>query len=703
MSRQNILSNSISYLKGVGPARADLLGRELAIFTYEDLLLHFPFRYVDRSRIYPIDAIDGDAPLVQVSGYLGQPRLIGEGKGKRLVTNLTDDTGRMELVWFKGLKWVQPSLQPGKRYLAFGRPNEFKGKVSMVHPELELLAGEFVPPELTALQPIYSTTEKLKNKGLDSRGIQKLMKTVVDEAVPYVEENLPLPLLEKLRMLPRQLAFRKIHFPESRQEMEQAQHRLKFEELFFHQLELLRTRNERHEKVSGLVFEQVGEKFNSFYKEFLPFELTKAQKRVLKEIRADLKTGQQMNRLLQGDVGSGKTIVALMAMLLAIDNGHQAALMAPTEVLAQQHYRTLSAITEGLNLNIRLLTGSTKAAAREELHNALRSGQVDILVGTHALLEAQVQFTNLGLVVIDEQHKFGVAQRARMWAKNKVPPHILIMTATPIPRTLAMTAYGDLETSVIDELPPGRKPIITTHRYENRRLRVFSFIKDKIKEGRQVYIVYPLIEESAKLDYANLMDGYEAVVRSFPQPDYQVSIVHGRQKPDDKEFEMQRFKRGETQIMVSTTVIEVGVDVPNASVMIIENSEKFGLSQLHQLRGRVGRGGEQSYCILLTPFQLTKEAKVRMETMVRTNNGFEISEVDLQLRGPGDIAGTRQSGMVEFRLVNLAQDHKLVQLARHTAFNVLEDDPLLQHENHQTLRRYVDKTGKGKFNWSLIP
>ncbi|MEX0967938.1 MAG: ATP-dependent DNA helicase RecG [Bacteroidia bacterium] len=703
MAQENFLSKKIGFLKGVGPAKEALLQKELKIFTFGDLLLHFPFRYIDRTQVYKISDLNTDLPFIQLSGIVKNIRIQGQKRGMRLTAKLEDSSGTIELVWFQKIRWVQEYLKEGQRYLVFGRPSQFNNRWNIVHPEMDLLSEPKPQPGKSLnLQPVYNTTEKLRARGLDSKGLEKLQKTLVADAIPYIQENLPSAMLEKYKLMPRQEAFRQIHFPEDADKMERSRSRLKFEELFYVQLQLLRSKQLRQQNFPGQILKKVGSYFSRFYEELLPFQLTGAQKRVLKEIRADVKSGRQMNRLLQGDVGSGKTIVAFMSMLIAIDNCKQAALIAPTEILASQHYNTLTAMSTGLNLTIKLLTGSTPAAERKELHKALQAGEVNVLAGTHALLQETVRFKDLALVVIDEQHRFGVAQRAAMWTKNEVPPHVLVMTATPIPRTLAMTFYGDLDTSVIDELPPGRKEIITRHITEGKRLRLLNFLKQKIKEGRQVYIVYPLIEESEKMDYANLMDGYEMIIREFPRPEYQVSIVHGRQKSAEKEFEMQRFKKGETQIMVATTVIEVGVDVPNATVMVIENAERFGLSQLHQLRGRVGRGAEQSYCFLASGYKLSRESRLRLDTMVRTNNGFEIAETDLQLRGPGDMAGTKQSGMMDFRVADLAKDQKILQLARHTALQIMETDPALEAPAHQVLHRYLKRQEKDQFNWSLI-
>jgi ATP-dependent DNA helicase RecG len=698
----NILNTPLTYLKGIGPEKAELLKNELGLKTFEDLLYHFPFRYVDRTSIQKIGELDENMPYIQVAGKIEKVQELGQQKAKRLVAEFRDDTGVMELIWFKKVSWIKQYIKPGMEFLAFGKPGLFKNKFSIVHPELESLKDENGPNVAKRLQPVYSTTEKLKNNGFDSRGFQKLEEQLLEKAGQELKEFFPPHVVSTYKFLSRKDAFRHIHFPVEMDLQKRAEYRLKFEELFFIQLRLLQMKVIRMRDIKGYVFDLVGNFFNGFYKNCLPFELTNAQKRVIREIRYDVNSGKQMNRLLQGDVGSGKTVVALMSMLLAIDNGMQACLMAPTEILATQHFKNISAMTFGLGVNIRLLTGSTKGSERKAIANELKENTLHILIGTHAVLEDWIQFTSLGLVIIDEQHRFGVAQRARLWGKSKIPPHILVMTATPIPRTLAMTLYGDLDVSIIDELPPGRKEIVTKHSYESQRLPIFNFLKLQISEGRQVYIVYPLIEESETLDYNNLMAGYEAISREFPKPAYQVSIVHGRMNAADKEFEMQRFKKGETQIMVSTTVIEVGVDVPNATVMVIENADRFGLSQLHQLRGRVGRGGSQSYCILITGFKLSKDAGTRLKTMVRTNNGFEIAEIDLKLRGPGDIIGTQQSGLLNLKIANLALDQAILQEAREAASDILEKDPALEASENKALSEFVREREKARQDWSII-
>lgn len=687
----------IEYLKGVGPQRAELLKKEIGIFTFKDLLFYFPFRYVDRSVFHRVsDLIEVDGP-VQLKGSIVGIREEGAGKSKRLVAQFQDETGMIQLIWFKGATWIKKALKVNEPIVIYGKPKEFGGRWNIPHPEMIPFAQHE-----TGLQPVYPSTEKLSAFGLDSRGIHKLQMQLGEQMRYAVDEWLPEKMLVEQRLVDRVRAMKWIHFPKNEEQAEHAKLRLKFEELFLLQLEMLVRKKIAMRKSEGHRFTEVGEVFNDFYKNHLPFELTNAQKRVLKEIRVDLNTGHQMNRLLQGDVGSGKTLVALLTMLLGIDNGLQAALMAPTEILAQQHYESIREMLENCKVTVGILTGSTRKKQREKLHEQLLSGELQILIGTHALLEDPVKFANLGVVVIDEQHRFGVEQRARMRKKNAIPPHILIMTATPIPRTLAMTFYGDLDVSVIDELPPGRKPITTVHRFDAHRLRVFGFMREEIAKGRQVYIVYPLIHESEKLDFNNLMDGFEAIQRAFPLPDFRVSMVHGKMKAEDKEFEMSRFVRGETQIMVATTVIEVGVNVPNASVMIIESAERFGLSQLHQLRGRVGRGAEQSFCILMTGDKISPDSKKRMNTMVRTNDGFEIAEVDLQLRGPGDLLGTQQSGDLDLKIANLARDGHLVALSRQVAIQLLEKDSNLELPEHQGIRAKLTGALKARPNWGKI-
>lgn len=701
MAATGFLQNPIEYLKGVGPLRADLLKKELGIFTYEDLLNHFPFRHIDRTSVSAIAALKQEADFAQVAGVVLQVEILGQRAGKRLVAQFKDKTGIMELTWFKGINWIQKTIIPGQSYLVYGRLGFFNGRPQFVHPEVERIDAA-QPIEKNYLEPVYSTTEKLKARGLGGRQLAKLTQALITQLSPAIlPEIFSLSLAKELGLMGRLEAYQQIHFPFNAEKANQALKRLKFEEFFIAQLRIQLVRAQRHHQSAGVVFEKVGDAFNRYYSTCLPFELTGAQKRVLKEIRTDTAKGRQMNRLLQGDVGSGKTIVALLAMLLAVDNGYQACIMAPTEILAQQHFASIQASLSTIGLSVALLTGSTKTAERKKLLAALEEGTLSLLVGTHALIEETVQFKKLGLVVIDEQHRFGVAQRARLWKKATVPPHILVMTATPIPRTLAMTAYGDLDYSVIDELPPGRKPIQTVHRYEKDRSRVMEFIRTEIAKGRQIYIIYPLIEESAKLDYENLMKGYEEVKAFFPEPNYWISMVHGRQPAAQKETNMQRFVSGDTQIMVATTVIEVGVNVPNATVMLIESAEKFGLSQLHQLRGRVGRGAEKSYCVLLTPPGIGKEANERMKIMVQTSSGFEIAEKDLQLRGPGEIEGTRQSGALNFKLASVLHDRPLLEYAREQAARILDLDPTLVKPENQLLRAYLQQQ-KGPINWSKI-
>ena len=697
----SFLDTPIEFLKGVGPERARILKSEFEIQTFGDLLKWYPYRHVDRTRFYATNEIHADLPFVQLRGQILNFQIAGQQKSQRATAQLTDSKGNVELVWFQGIKWLSGKFIPGKEYVVFGRPAVFNGKINIPHPEVEEVKEENLQ-RANALQPMYSTTEKAKLKGLDSKAMLKLTKILVPLAEGKVPETLPQSVVDRLKMLSRAQALQQIHFPSDTNLLRRAEARIKFEEFLLIQLRLLRVKNLRKTNFRGFDFGVVGEKFNGFYTQKLPFPLTNAQKRVIKEIRADMGSGKQMNRLLQGDVGSGKTVVALMCMLLANDNGFQACLMAPTEILATQHYHSISELLKGLPVKIALLTGSTKQAQRKILHEQLRSGELNILIGTHALIVDEVQFHNLGFVVIDEQHRFGVEQRSKLWKKNSNPPHVLVMTATPIPRTLAMTLYGDLDTSVIDELPPGRKPIKTVHFFDTQRLRVFGFMQEQIALGRQVYVVYPLIKESEKMDYKDLMDGYESISRAFPLPEYKVSIVHGQMKHAEKEFEMQRFVKGETQIMVATTVIEVGVNVPNASVMVIESAERFGLSQLHQLRGRVGRGADQSFCILMTGNKLGKDTKLRMETMVRTNDGFEIAEVDLKLRGPGDLQGTQQSGVMGLRLADITKDVSILQHARAVAAEILEEDPSLEKKENGALFAELNKQQSTSVNWGRI-
>ena len=688
------LDTPLVYLKGVGPKRAELLQKELGIATYEQLLNHYPFRYIDRTRFYKINELNPDMPLVQVIGRITSKEVIGEKHRKRIVAKFTDDTGTMDLVWFQSLKWVEDHVMRGSIYIAFGKPAWFGNSFSISHPDLETYPRQTGITGNLTLQPIYHTSEKMKKGFLDSKGIQKLIHHIIELHINEVRETLPAYILEKYKLISRKEALIHVHFPANTAMLQHAERRLKFEELFFIQLQLLHNKQLRSLKFKGALFNTVGERVNTFYNTMLPFDLTNAQKRVIKEIRIDTQRGSQMNRLIQGDVGSGKTVVALISMLLANDNGYQACMMAPTEILARQHYQSLVDLLKGELVNVAVLTGNTTKKQRTILHQQLESGEIDILVGTHALIEDKVQFKNLGLVVIDEQHRFGVEQRAKLWRKNVIPPHILVMTATPIPRTLAMTLYGDLDVSVIDELPVGRKPIETRHLFEGQRLRMFGFMKQEIAKGRQVYIVYPLIRESEKLDLLHLEAGVEQMRFEFPLPKYQISIVHGQMPNADKQFEMQQFIDGKSQIMVATTVIEVGVNVPNASVMIIENAERFGLSQLHQLRGRVGRGAEQSYCILMSGNKLGQNSKLRLETMVKTNNGFEISEIDLQLRGPGDITGTQQSGVLELKMANLAKDQVILQEARNTVIELFEKDAMLDLPENLLLKSYLQKRSR---------
>jgi len=698
----NPFQTPIEYLKGVGVSKADLLKKELGIATFEDLLRHFPYKYIDRTRFYKIREIEPELPYVQVIARLTHKEILGEKHTKRLVFQAQDDTGVMELVWFQGIKWIEKALVPGKAYVIFGKPGFFNGKAQMAHPEVE----PYSPQALMAkgnvtMQPAYNTTEKMKTFGLDSKGVQKLVAVLLEQHAKDIHENLPLYIINKFKLTSRASAYRNIHFPEDAAALNEAQHRLKFEELFLLQLKLLKNKLLHTQKFKGAVFGTVGNLFNGFYHHKLPFALTNAQKRVLKEIRQDTQRGVQMNRLLQGDVGSGKTVVALMSMLIAIDNGFQTCIMAPTEILATQHYATIKSLVGDDFIEVALLTGSTPQKVRRVLHERLESGELKILIGTHALIEDKVQYKNLGFVVIDEQHRFGVEQRSKLWRKNVIPPHVLVMTATPIPRTLAMTLYGDLDISVIDELPAGRKPIKTVHFFENQRLRMFGFMKDEIAKGRQIYVVYPLIKESEKLDLKNLQDGTETMSIEFPTPQYQISIVHGKLKPAEKQYEMQRFIKGETHIMVATTVIEVGVNVPNASVMIIENAERFGLSQLHQLRGRVGRGAEQSFCILMSSQKLSYDGKTRLSTMVKTNNGFEIAEIDLQLRGPGSIDGTQQSGVLDLKIANLTTDQELLVMIRKFVEDIFKADPQLALPEHQILNHSLQGQEQG-LSWNKI-
>jgi ATP-dependent DNA helicase RecG len=693
----NFWQSKIEYLKGVGTQRAQLLASELSIVTYRDLIQYFPFRHEDRTRVYAIAELNPDLPFIQVKGQILSWDVVGEGGKKRLVATFSDGTGFMDLIWFQGIQWQLKNLKLNTDYLVFGKADAFGHKFSVVHPEIEVITS--LAAQTGFLQPIYNVTEKLRKKFITPKALGKMIQPLLEIAPNHIEETLPESLIDKYQLISRQDALLQIHFPKNADWLQKAKNRLKFEELFFLQLKLLKQQLFKKTIYKGHIFAK-SDLLTEFYQKHLPFDLTGAQKRVVKEIYRDMASGKQMNRLLQGDVGSGKTMVAFLAMLIAVSNGTQACMVAPTEILAEQHFQGLSEYAEKLGITIDILTGTTRARDRRIMHERLMNGNLKILVGTHAIFEDKVQFENLGLSIIDEQHRFGVQQRAKLWEKNQIPPHILVMTATPIPRTLAMTLYGDLDVSVIDEMPAGRKPIITAHRYESHRLRVFGFLREEIQKGRQIYIVYPLIEESEKLTYKNLMEGYEAISRAFPE--FHLSIVHGQMSSIDKDYEMQRFKRGETHLMVATTVIEVGVNVPNASVMVIENAERFGLSQLHQLRGRVGRGAEQSYCILMTEYKLSKEAKIRLETMVKTVNGFEIADVDLQLRGPGDLMGTQQSGVLDLIIADLSKDARILQEARLTAQDILEADPYLEKPENQSIKKQLMITLKEESYWSRI-
>ncbi len=689
---------SIEFLKGVGPQRAALLQKELKIFTFGDLLQHYPFRYEDRTKFYSIKEITEEMPFVQLIGKITKMEMIGLGFKKRLVGHFSDGNGTIELVWFQAIPWVLQKIKPGIEYVVFGKPNRFGKTFSIAHPEIEPVSMRSEKEGF--LQPIYALTETLRKRHIDSKVISKLQHEVIKSSQNHIHETLPDYLIKKFRFLSKREAINNIHFPSGIESLAAAQARLKFDELFYLQLRLLKMKLVRYEKFKGQIFSDTAI-LTQFYKQHLPFSLTEAQKKVIREIYNNMKSGHQMNRLLQGDVGSGKTIVAFICMLLVIGGDAQAALMAPTEILSQQHFASLKKYADAMGIPIGRLTGSTKKKERKILHEKLQDGTMKILVGTHALLEEEVKFHKLGLAVIDEQHRFGVAQRSKLWQKNtELYPHVLVMTATPIPRTLAMTLYGDLDVSTIDELPKGRKPIKTTHQFDSHRLLVNAFVKEQVERGRQVYFVYPLIDESEKLDLKHLMDGYESISRAFPE--YAISILHGQMKPEAKEFEMARFVKGETKIMVATTVIEVGVDVPNASVMIIESAERFGLSQLHQLRGRVGRGAEQSYCILLTSFKLSADSKLRMATMVRTNNGFEIADTDLKLRGPGDLMGTQQSGLLDLLIADLGKDQQILLQAREAATEILKNDPELKNSEHQPIKNHLSSLKKTVVNWAKI-
>ena len=692
---------SIEYLKGVGPERARLLKEELKITTIDDLLHFFPNRYIDRSQFHLINELPKNNSEVQIKGKITQIEILQQKRGKRMVAHFEDTSGKIDLIWFRGYKWIRENLKLNQSYIIFGRLNWFKGYVSMPHPEMELEVN-FNKSIKKLFYPIYPSTEKLIRSGISQRVIQKLVLNLIEMGGNFFSETLPKYVLDYYKLIDKNVALKEIHFPTSQKKLSQAQIRLKFEELTYIQLQLILKNQQRKRKIKGFLFSEIGSTLKNFYNHQLPYQLTSAQKRVIREIREDMGSGRQMNRLLQGDVGSGKTIVALFAILIAIENDFQACFVAPTEILAQQHFNSLRELLSDSNINLNLLTGSTKAKERKIINQGLENGTLLILIGTHAVFEENVRFKNLGLAIIDEQHRFGVAQRAKLWSKNTTPPHILVMTATPIPRTLAMSLYGDLDISLIDEMPPGRKPVKTMHKYDNNRLKVFQFIKEKIKEGQQIYVVYPLIEESEKLDFKDLMDGYESLSRSFPIPKYQISIVHGKMKADDKAYEMKRFAEGKTQIMVATTVIEVGVNIPNASVMIIESAERFGLSQLHQLRGRVGRGNKQSFCILMTGSNLSDDSKIRIQTMVKTNNGFEIAEADLKLRGPGNILGTQQSGILRMKIADIVKDSKLLKIARELAKEILKKDPKLKNSENQIIKRNLSNLQNESNIWNLI-
>ena len=695
----DITTRDIKYLQGVGPQRAAMLNKELNIFSLRDLLYYFPYKYVDRSRLYYIHEIDGNMPYIQLKGQILSFETIGEGRQRRLVAHFSDGTGVIDLVWFQGIKYLMGKYKAHEEYIVFGKPTVFNGRVNVAHPDID--PAKDLTLSTMGLQPYYNTTEKMKRAGLNSHALEKLMTNAFALLQGTMPETLSSKIVEDHHLMALDEALRNIHFPQNPDRLRKAQYRLKFEELFYIQLNILRYTKDRQRKFRGLCFERVGELFNTFYSQNLPFQLTGAQKRVIKEIRKDMGCGRQMNRLLQGDVGSGKTLVALMSMLIALDNGYQACMMAPTEILAAQHFETIKQMLFGMDVRVELLMGSVKGKKREEILRKLLTGEVQILIGTHAVLEDTVNFSSLGMVVIDEQHRFGVAQRAKLWAKNACPPHVLVMTATPIPRTLAMTLYGDLDVSVIDELPPGRKPIQTIHQFDNRRPSLYAGIRKQISEGRQIYIVYPLIKESEKMDIKNLEEGYEHICAEFP--DCKVSKVHGQMKPSEKDAEMQRFINAETQIMVATTVIEVGVNVPNASVMVIENAERFGLSQLHQLRGRVGRGADQSYCILVTSYKLSEETRRRLEIMVQTNDGFEIAEADLKLRGPGDLEGTQQSGVAfDLKIADIARDGQLLQHVREVALKIVEQDPTGVLPENELLWRQLQALRKTNVNWAAI-
>ena len=699
--KQNYLITPIDYLKGVGPNRADLLKSELKVFTYKDLLYNFPFRYIDKTKYHKISELENTNSYVQIIGKFIDLKYSSNSKVKRLIGIFSDENDEIEIVWFKGTKWIEKSIQLNKKYVVYGKLNSFNNRFSIVHPESEILEKHNKSLK-NSLLPIYSSTELLSSKGINNKLLRDLVYNIFENSEKTIKENLNRNLNEKYKLIPKYEALFNIHFPKNQLQLSKAQFRLKYEEFFFIQLQFVFKNLINKNKFKGFNFSKVGQFFNDFYNNNLEFELTNAQKNVIRDIRKDFSTNSQMNRLLQGDVGSGKTIVALLSCLIAIDNNYQTTIIAPTEILAQQHYNSIKSSVEGLKINVEILTGSSTKKERISLFDDLKSGQINILIGTHAVLEDKVIFKNLGLAIIDEQHRFGVAQRSKLWKKNNTPPHILVMTATPIPRTLAMSVYGDLDISIIDELPPGRKLIKTVHRTDKNRLKVFRFLKDEIKKGRQIYIVYPLIEESKKMDYKDLMDGYESIVREFPKENYQISILHGKMKNEDKSYEMKRFKNGETQIMVSTTVIEVGVNIPNASVMVIESAERFGLSQLHQLRGRVGRGSENSFCILMSKYKISNEAKIRIKTMCNTNDGFKISEVDMNLRGPGNILGTQQSGLLNFKIADIIKDQDILELARQDAKSLITNDPQLRHTDNQEIKSEYIKLNKDSILWKHI-
>lgn len=702
ITQVDLLETPIEFLKGVGPKKADILRKEFNIFTFDDLLNYYPYRHIDKSKVYHIADIQSEGAYIQLKGRVVSSEIVGQQRGKRLVCKLVDETGSIDLVWFNGIKWVEEMLRENRDFIVFGKPTLFNNRWNITHPELIDPKNQPVSAVPMSFQPLYNTSDKAKRAGLDSKAISKLVMTLLPQVREVIQERLSNDIRQNLKLMSLKDALCNIHYPENMQALSQAMLRLKFDELFFTQLKMLKLKLVTSKKYKGHVFSVVGETFNTFYHQYLPFPLTNAQKRVIKEIRADMGSGRQMNRLLQGDVGSGKTITALLLMLIAKDNGFQSCLMAPTEILATQHYENIKRQLAPMNVRVEFLSGSTKMAKRREIHEGLQNGDVDIIIGTHALIEDEVCFKNLGFVVIDEQHRFGVEQRAKLWRKNTIPPHILVMTATPIPRTLAMTLYGDLDLSVIDELPQGRKPIITAHYFEKDRLRLNGFLQREIAKGRQVFVVYPLIKESEKMDLQDLMAGYDAMSRAFPLPQYALGIVHGKMKPEEKEFEMQRFIKNGTQILLSTTVIEVGIDVPNATVMVVENAERFGLSQLHQLRGRVGRGGEQSYCILMSGNKLTTESKQRLDAMVATTDGFEIANFDLKLRGPGDLQGTQQSGILDFKIADLIKDEKMVAYTRNLAKALLEKDPDLSQPENASMARHLAKLMRKNVYWGMI-